>query len=191
MRENKALRFWKWAVILLVLCNVALVSVIWFRPHLPFGPKPEQPRDFVIRKLDFTPDQVKKYDALIQEHQKYMQQFRHEAADARMQLFDHLKTGEDADGKVTTQYNSNPFVDSLTNLIGFKQRQIEATTYWHFAQVRKLCTDRQKAEFDKIIGEVTKLMSGQSHGNRPPGDHQGPPPPDGPPHHDPGPPENE
>jgi len=187
MNENKALRFWKWAVILLVLCNIALISVVWFRPHMPFGKRPEQPRDFVIRKLGFSPDQVKKYDALISAHHATMEQLKKDAASYRQQLFSNLTAN--------APHTSSP--DSMAQLIANNQRQIELVTYNHFAAV---CTDQQKIEFDKIIGEVTKMMSGHGRGNRPPGDHQGPPPPgdhqgppppDGPPHHDPGPPENE
>jgi len=165
MNENKTLRFWKLAVILLILCNVTLISVIWLHPHLPFGQHPEQPRDFAIRQLNFSADQVKKYDVLIQDHQKSMQQLRREAAECRKRLFDNLTDNE----------KNTVTPDSLAQLIANNQKQIELVTYNHFAAVRNICTSGQKAQFDKIIGDVTKMMNG-GRGNR-----QNPPPPDSPP----------
>ena len=176
MNENKHLRFWKWAVALLVLCNICLIAVIWFKLPMPFGHKPEQPRDFVISKLKFSDDQVKKYDALIAAHQAAMQHLRIESTDLRRQLFNNLNNS-----------SNTTIADSFAGLIANNQKQIEVATYNHFVQVRAICTDDQKATFDKIIGDVTRMMSGPRQGppGKHPGDGQGPP--DG----RPGPPEND
>ncbi len=187
MDQNKNNRLLQWAVILLVLCNIGLILTIWLKPNLPFGRKPEEPRDFVIRNLKFSDDQVKKYDALISVHKTEMNRLRKESMNYRQQLFDNLKNNG--------QNGINP--DSLSQLIANDQKQIELITYNHFAQVRTLCTNEQKETFDQIIGDVMKKMNGNGNrNNRPPGDHQGPPPPEnegrnGPPPNDrQGPPEN-
>ena len=159
MNEYKGLRFWKWTVILLALCNICLLLVMWIKPHSLFGPPhKEMPRDFVIRNLKFTDDQVKKYDALISNHRHAMDQARDEANNYRRQLFENLSQ----QGKFNTD------ADSLARLIGNDQRQIEIITYNHFVQVRAICTDTQKTEFDKIIVEVTKMMHGSGHRGGPP-----------------------
>ena len=189
MDNNNGLKFWKWAVVLLVLCNVGLMLVIWLKPHPPGLPNGEQPRDLVIRTLKFSDDQVKKYDSLINDHQHMMKQLHDETAQYRQRLFENL-------GK---QGQFNTEADSLTRLIADGQRQIEIVTYYHFAQVRALCTDAQKAAFDKIIVEVTKKMNGNGRGGPLPrhpengsqerrDDGNRPPPP---PRDRPGPPENE
>lgn len=181
MDLNNTLRLWKWTVILLVLCNISLMVTIWVKPNMHAGRKTESPRDFVIRNLKFSDDQVKKYDALISVHRSTMDRLRKESMDYRQQLFASLKNNG--------QNEISP--DSLSQLIANNQKQIELVTYHHFAQVRGLCTNDQKETFDKIIGDVIKKM----HGNQ--GNHQGPPPPPddgpgGPPPNDrPGPPENE
>jgi hypothetical protein len=112
-----------------------------------------------------------------------MDRLRKESTGYRRQLFDNIKNK-----------NTNN-ADSLTQLIANNQKQIELVTYKHFSQVRDICTDAQKTEFDKIIGDVTRMMNGP-HPGPPPGDRQGPPPPgregpDGLPNNRPGPPENE
>ena len=184
MNESKSLRLWKYAVLLLVLCNIALIATIWVKPNFPGGRRPETPRDFVIRNLKFSDDQVKKYDALINIHRTSMDQLRKESMDYRTQLFNKLHEN--------TNQGITP--DSLSQLIAINQKQIELATYNHFAQVRAICTDAQKTTFDKIIGDVTKMMSGNKRGGIHPGD-QGPPPrregPDAPENGRPGPPENE
>src|SRR5436853_166845 len=97
-----------------------------------------------------------------------MQKLQHDAQGYRHQLFENMGSSSGA--------------DSITHLIGSTQQQIEKVTYDHFSQVRALCTDEQKKEFDAIIGDVTKRMNGR--GGPPHHDRAGPPPgdrPDGPP----------
>ena len=156
---------WKWAVILLLLCNIGLMLTIWLKPGQR-GPGGETPRDFVIRNLKFSDEQVQKYDALIKDHRREMNRLRHEAMEYRQALFANLKN-EGRGGM-------NP--DSLTQLIASNQKQVELVTYNHFGQVRAICTEEQKKVFDNIIGEVTKKMNGPGHGGPPPHDRQDPPP---------------
>ena len=33
MEDNKASGLWKWLVGLLVVCNMALIAIIWFKPQ--------------------------------------------------------------------------------------------------------------------------------------------------------------
>lgn len=159
---------WKWTVILLLLCNTGLILTLWLKPAMHDGPRGETPRDYVIRNLKFSDDQVKKYDALIKDHQDAMHRLRHEAMEYRQQLFANLKN----------EHGSSGNTDSLAQLIANNQKQIEVVTYNHFAQVRTICTDAQKAEFDKIIGDVIKKMNGPGPGgpHPPTPDGQGPPP---------------
>jgi len=166
MNENKG-TIWKWAVALLVLCNVALVLTIWLKPGQTPGPQHEGPRDFVVKTLNFTDEQIKSYDKLIADHQEAMHRLRKQAMECRQQLFSNLKK-EVPTGRET---------DSLAMVIANTQKEIELVTYTHFAQVRALCTVPQKATFDGIISDVIKRMNGGPRGDRPPGDRQGPPPP--------------
>jgi hypothetical protein len=87
--------------------------------------------------------------------------------------------------------NARLNADSIAMVIAGDQKQIELATYDHFVAVKAICNDKQKTKFDKIIGDVTKMMNGPHHG-APPRDGQGPPPPPpGGPDDRKGPPENE
>ncbi len=189
MSAHNGSKFWKWTVALLVVCNIGLLLTVWIMPRMrPGPPGGEGPRNFVISSLKFTDDQVKKYDALIDVHKQTMDSLRDESMRYRQRLFENLRNV--ATGAAEA--------DSLAQCIAYDQKQIEMVTYNHFAQVRAICTDAQKTEFDKIIREVIKKMNGKGRGgppsrgpeNGPPGgrdDRNHPPPP----RDRPGPPENE
>ncbi len=185
--SEKGLKFWKWAVVLLVICNIGLLLTVWLKPQMPFGkPAGEGPRNFVISSLKFSDEQVKKYDVLINGHKQAMDSLRDESMRYRQQLFQNLKN--EATGAA--------IADSLAKCIADNQQRIEMVTYNHFAQVRALCTSEQKAGFDKIIREVTRRMNGNQRGAPPPrrDDQPGGPQDNGnppPPRDRPGPPENE
>lgn len=186
MGDNKGI-VWKWAVGLLVLCNIALMATIWLKPSQQQMQRPETPRDFVIRSVKLNDAQVQQYDVLIMAHRSAMDSLRREAMKCRQALFNNLK----ADGSTKL----NP--DSVANVISALQREIELVTYHHFEQVRMICTDAQKVDFDRVIGDVIRKMNGRPgpppHDGQgppppdrgphegPPGEHDGPPPPDGPP----------
>ena len=169
MNDTKGTRIWQMAVLLLVLCNIGLIVTLWIKPHPPGPPPPPPgggaPREQLLSKLNFTDDQVKKYDVLIQAHQQEMHRLRNEGAALRHDLFSNLNNS----------ISSGKLADSLTQAIGNNQKSIELVTFNHFSQVRALCTDQQKQEFDKIIVDLTKNMTGNNGRNGPP-----PPRPDGP-----------
>ena len=148
---------------MLLLCNIGLVATLWLKPGMQKGGPGETPRDFVIRSMHFTDDQIKQYDLLIKDHRQSMNKLRHDAMEYRKELFGSLKNE-----------NGGANTDSLATLIAGTQKQIELVTWNHFAQVRKICTDAQKADFDNIIGDVIKKMNG--HGGPPPRDRLGNPP---------------
>ena len=144
-----------------MLCNIGLIVTLFLKPSMHKGARGETPRDFVIRNLKFSDEQVKQYDLLIKDHQGAMRRLREEAKEYRQALFANLKNDE----------NTGINTDSLAQLIANNQKQIEVVTYLHFRQVKALCTGAQKKEFDDIIDDVTKMMGGHGHG--------GPPPPPG------------
>lgn len=166
MDSNKAIRIWQVTAILLVLCNIGLILTLWLKPAVQNDDRPRHggPRNFVIRSLKFSDAQVAQYDELIHDHQHAMRTLREEAMGYRQQLFEQLKDGSGAANR-----------DSLEKLIGNTQKQIERVTYDHFAQVRKICNDDQKREFDNIIADVIKRMNGGMRPPPPPEDGQGPP----------------
>lgn len=173
MNENKVPGIWKWTVVLLVICNAALIATLWLKPQQDAprngrGGGHGGPRNYIIEQLKLTDEQVARYDQLIEGHHSTMERLRKEMVVLRKQLFNNIKNAP-----------AGINADSLALEIAKKQEQIEIITYRHFAQVRaEICTDTQKPELDRIIEDVMKQMSGVMRGMPPPNDRDG----QGPPH---------
>ena len=195
MQENKASGIWKWLLILLVLCNVALIATIWLKPGNV--PPPHKPPVNFNERLNFTTDQNKKFEQLAAANRTSIDSLKKLSKEVREQFFAGISSVE------TNQTR----LDSLSGLLGNYHRLIELQTYKHFSDVRAILDSRQKPIFVGLLQDVLRSLPEQPHykgdgmrpsgpdgppgGRRPPSpgpdgvpdDRQGPPPggPDGPP----------
>ena len=179
MEEKKFFNIWKWLVILLVGCNMALIGIIWFKPqNMPPPPPGRKPRIDFNKQLSFTPEQDKLFSKASLENRHKIDSLKTLARDVRDQFFASLKSG-----------NQSADADSLATVLGNYHKLIELQTYHHFTEVRKMLDDKQKIVFDGLIFELLKNLPeqprmtrghGQDHadGPPPPDDRRGPPPPD-------------
>lgn len=167
--RNSAI-FWKWALVLLVLCNLGLLGTFWFFSNHRGGENRAEVRDEVISRLHFSVAQVKAYNDLITEHRDSMQVLRREGRILRDGLFGCMKGGPGAQAQA----------DSFARLIGANQVAVEKATYLHFSKVRELGSGEQKRIFDAMIQDVTRHMNGRpappDEGMPPPPGRPGPPP---------------
>lgn len=187
--ENNKTGLWKWLVGLLVVCNLSLIAIIWFRPQpggpagmqsLPPGPEGRggRPVDF-DRELNFTNEQRARFDRMLTEQRIKVDSIKRLARAVRDSFFDNLKVAA-PDQAATNRLGSE---------LGEYHRMIETQTFSHFREVRAMLTDEQKETFDKIIKVALARMPEQPHDrsekreNGPageqPGDRRGPPPPPG------------
>jgi mevalonate kinase len=161
---------------ILLLINVATLGFIWYtsfelRVEPPLNPpRPDSSNSFLADELGFTGEQSQKFEALKKEHHQGVEKIMQQTKDLKDQLFDCIKTGDDTKAKeIATKLSDN-------------NKSIELLTYEHFKEVRKICNDKQKEKFDKILVELVRGLEAQSpppmrppRGNRPPGER--PPPP--------------
>ena len=175
MKESRALRITIITIVLLVLCNLSLIVILWMKPGPPPHPNNESPRNFLVRNLQFGESQIKQYDSLIEIHQSDMKRLRDESRILKESLFSKLEVS-----------NNRSLIDSIAQLIGKNQAAIESATFSHFSKVRTICTEGQKKDFDKVIGDLLKRMGQNDRPGRDrnEGEHRpphGPGRPDGPP----------
>ncbi len=183
-------KFWLWLVVLLVICNLALIATIWLKPvgngnGFP-PPRHGGPGANFNKQLSFTTEQNEKFNQMRQAQQEKIDSLKKAARGIREQFFAVLKTGE----------NNTAQLDSISTVLGNYHKTIELQTYTHFAEVRAMLTDKQKVIFDSIIVDVLHNLPEQPRykgdglrrqGPGHPGDGNGPPPPrderfnDGPP----------
>ncbi len=154
------LRFLTWSVILLLLLNtVTLICLFMTKKTDQKPPRGEGVSNFIIEKLRLDKQQQEQFFELRRRHQELMKSIHEDDRDLHDQYFDLLKTDNPDKAKA----------DSLSLLMGQQQSHIEAATFDHFQQLRKLCRDDQKKLFDETIDEITRLMAPKG------------PPPGGPP----------
>jgi|GEM_PF-1947603 len=155
MDNQKGNGFWKWLIALLILCNAALIATIWLRPGTPPPPPapPVRPAGNLSEQLALTPAQQTRFDSIRTDQRQKIDSLKKLAGSLREQFFNGLKEGSHPDTQL----------DSVAGQLGNYHKQIELETYRHFAAIRQILTDSQRAGFDRTIGDVLHRLPEQPH----------------------------
>ncbi len=183
MEDNQTSGLWKWLVGLLVVCNFALIAIIWFRPQPQFpyqgggmGMMPKQhlgPHN-LDTKLDLTKDQEVKFQQLSSVQRIKIDSIKQLAKKTREQFFASISATEQNQAQL----------EQMSTELGNYHKSIEQLTYSYFREVRSILNDKQKAVFDGLIIDILTKMPEQPHmkddggsgrPDGPPGDHNCPP----------------
>lgn len=148
MKNSKALRI---IVIAILAINIAIIGYLFLTKDLFLGNKPPKPREIVIKKLDFSSDQIKRYDITITKHQNKIKALDDSIRNTKNKLYSRLKES-------STEIYTN---DSLVNQINNYQKQIEITHYNHFIEIKKICNKEQLEKFNALTNELSKIFSGK------------------------------
>ena len=143
--------------ILLVICNIALISFLLINRHGP-PRRHHGPRDLIIDKLHFDKNQATKYDKLIEWHRSEMDKHQNDMMYLKHSLYHQLAFDSTSSTK-----------DSLINQISLKQIEIEKTNYKHFEDIKKICNNTQLKAFDNLTNELANMFG---HHNGPPHHHE-------------------
>ena len=171
--NSKQFRWMAMIVGLLVIVNIVLVATIWMRKEeseKPAAPRGGDARSLLIKELNLTSDQQKKFDSLRRMHFDEIGEYRQEMRHLKDDFFSRLETNEPG--------------EPVARTIGEVQSKIEMSTFNHFRAMRNICTKAQQEKFDDIIQDVLRNMAPR------PGGAGGPPPPGGDDHHPPPPPDH-
>src|SRR6478735_3521171 len=79
-----------WAVILLVVVNIAVLVTIWLTHHKQ-RPNKGTPADYLVKELGLNNEQQSKLRSLAQEHHEQSLDLREKIKEARHDLFKLLK----------------------------------------------------------------------------------------------------
>jgi hypothetical protein len=139
------------SVITLLLLNVAtlffLISSVGGRPER--GMNHPRPDKIIIEKLHFDEKQQKEYRELIHWHRTRINDFDSQIHKIKQELYLQLLKSK-VDDKVE---------DSLINKLSLLQKQIEATHFKHFQDIKKLCKKDQIQDFNELTEELTHIFS--------------------------------
>ena len=157
-------KFFKIVILILLLINMATLTFIWSTSQRQqnFQSRPPDVGEFLTKKLELNEAQQKQFEELKHAHHEKVEVLRENNKKLHNDFFDLLK---------------QPSVDSTTlriaaDAIMDNQRAIEMVTFYHFKEVRAICTPAQQKKFDEVISEALRMMS-----PRPPGPPNGGPPP--------------
>ncbi|MFA9212546.1 MAG: hypothetical protein ACEQSR_01690 [Candidatus Methylacidiphilales bacterium] len=134
-------------VIGLLVVNIALTAFLFLGKK--YKPKREGPRDEIIEKLDFSPDQITAYDSFILEHRKAIKEADNRIMQLKNELYKNLNRNLNIDPK-----------DSLIAEIGKTQIQIENIHYQHFESIKAICKPGQQMQkFELLTTEIAQLFN--------------------------------
>jgi hypothetical protein len=149
---NKS-KFLTISVIALLVCNLFLIGfILW---HKPGKHERNNPRNFIIEKLDLTENQIEEYEILIASHKPLFKEKRMLLHEKENQLYMLLQG---------TAEESAPEV--LSNEIGTLQRQIEILQYNHFKDIKALCKPNQIGHYNELMTEISRVFSPPRHKGR-------------------------
>ena len=149
---NKS-KFLTISVIALLVCNLFLIGfILW---HKPGKHERNNPRNFIIKKLDLTENQIEEYEILIASHKPLFKEKKMLLHEKENQLYMLLQG---------TAEESAPEV--LSNEIGTLQRQIEILQYNHFKDIKALCKPNQIGRYDELMTEISRVFSPPRHKER-------------------------
>ncbi len=151
-------------IIALLVVNIATLGFLWYsslRPGRGPGKEPMQnrprPEALFQEELKFSPEQMKKIEAMREENFKATDKIHEELKGLQKSMMEVVRTGNDEEAK------------RIAGLTGEKMKELEMLRYGHFKQIRDMCDETQKQKLD----EMTKKIPGPENGpppdmNRPP-----------------------
>ena len=147
MDKVKLLTF---SVVALLVLNFGVLGFLVFSKSKNHRPeKHETPREIIIDKLNFDENQVDKYDKLIQKNRKNIDEIDDSISNTKNKLYQLLNS----------QTINKVEKDSLISKINFFQKQIEATNFNHFIDIKNLCNKDQIDKFEDLTKELSKIFS--------------------------------
>lgn len=114
------------------------------------------PGNFIVKELGFNEAQTEQFREESQGHHEAMMNMSDDIRGLKDELFGNLSNDSVKDSTI----------DSITSLIGEKQKVKEVEAFYHFKMIREICNDKQKEKFKNIIKDA--LHRGGLRGQMPP-----------------------
>lgn len=140
------------SAISLLLINISLLGFLVYGSFMD-KKRHKEPKEIIIRKLNFNKQQINDYEILIKWHQSQVREKGRTIREIKQKLYSTLTAK--ADPKAT---------DSLIQAIVDVQQDIEHIHYKHFADIRNLCKPEQLRAFNGLTQEIGALFAPKQPG---------------------------
>lgn len=138
--------------ILLICCITLAISNVLLllnqnRPEFN-KPNPARNRDIIIKQLHFDPEQVNRYDSLIDIHRSTNHQLIDQIITEKKDLYRQLNEAVD------TAVINNAYYE-----IAKLQRSLELNHFEHFMAIKKICKPNQMQDYENLTKDLAKLFT--------------------------------
>lgn len=155
----RAINAYKVGFVVLVIANIIHAFLFFRKPERPpfrrdaqLGRMERQAglMEKISNQLDLNEEQQTRYFELAQLHRGAMTELEKKQKGLIASYFDNLKSD---------QPDSVAVASILSQLQTIEGRKL-SLTYSHFEELKAICTDDQKAQFESIMGEVIAVLIG-------------------------------
>jgi hypothetical protein len=140
------LRLITYIAIFLLIGNLLLIGFLFFNKPKP--PMHEGPKAIIIERLHFEAGQIEAYEALIKVHRKQIGEKESEILALKTSLY----------GTIAEPYRLAE-KEYIEKTLAELQIEIEEIHYQHFLDIKKLCRNNQRDDFNALMKDVAKLFS--------------------------------
>lgn len=137
--------------VVLVVTNLALIGFLLSRP----SDKKERPKNYLVKHLNLSQEQINEYDRLIKTHQEGRKASNRKLLELRNKLYIAVLKEQDIVKK-----------EDVLNQLDAVHREQEVLHLSHFEALRKLCKGEQLKQFEILVEELTELFAGRRHKNK-------------------------
>ena len=145
-------------LIFLIVVNGFFLFNYLGKPGLNRPIEQRGPGDFIVKVLQFDDSQMDKMHLIMRKHNQRMRAINNDLKEVKDALF----------AKISEDSLSTQIIDSITNEIGFLEKEREMVTFLHLRDIQSICNEKQKERFNKIVYDALSK-------NRPPGQNRPPP----------------
>lgn len=140
--------FYTLIIIVLLLVNIGTLGYLWVSkkeiPSFAMPPRPESPRDIMIKELQLDKEQERKLYSLSRQHRKSMDSVQRQIRNAQKALFALVKTDDLDTAKK----------DSVLAIIEAGESQKHLITIEHFHDIRAMLDEEQKVYFNEMMEDI-------------------------------------
>lgn len=141
------IRFFKLIILALMVLNIMLLFLHFNRPGGP-GKLQNEPKNIIIKKLNFDAVQIEKYKKLIEIHRHLILKNEKEINDVKNKLY--LQLNQQTDTTITNH---------LYNEIAMLQKNALMLNISHFKDIKSICKPEQLPYFEKLVGELSQIFA--------------------------------
>lgn len=145
-------------LIVLIVINGIFIYVFLNRPDISPTKQKGNPTEFIATELGFNEVQLEKLKLLDQSHRENMERNDNEIRGLKDQLFSNLSK---------SLLNASD-IDSITSLIGLKEKEKDMNLFKHFRSIQEICDDDQKERLQLLLKDALRPIGRRGREGRPP-----------------------